>query len=411
MNKEAKRLTQGREGARAQKMKRQVQNLPYIGVLVLLFLVGCGSAGPERRGEPGVQPTPVPTTAAAQRPTYTVARGDVVYEVQFPARVTSANEELLAFTIDGQVKAVYAGRNDRVQAGDVLADLDTAALESALFQAVTEQQIAAARLEAVQNELGSQRRRAEIAVELAQLDVDFARQQAGEAPTAEQSYQIGRLELQLELAELELGRLAETADPGLQADVDAADLLITELEEQISQAQLVAPFDGQILSLNISPGERVEANETVGLIADPDQLEVSATLPANRVEELVQGMAAEMTTPREPGLNYLGLIRELPVSAAGSNSAEGTVHVSFEDPEQAAEFELGDRLTVHILVESHTDALWLPPAAIRDFNGRKFVVVQDGEFQRRTDITLGLVGEERVEIVAGVLEGEVIVGP
>jgi multidrug efflux pump subunit AcrA (membrane-fusion protein) len=54
--------------------------------------------------------------------------------------------------------------------------------------------------------------------------------------------------------------------------------------------------------------------------------------------------------------------------------------------------------------------LWLPPQAIRTFEGRKFVVVQEGDAQRRVDVKIGVEGEDRVEIVEGLNEGQVVVG-
>jgi multidrug efflux pump subunit AcrA (membrane-fusion protein) len=55
--------------------------------------------------------------------------------------------------------------------------------------------------------------------------------------------------------------------------------------------------------------------------------------------------------------------------------------------------------------------LWLPPQAIRRFDGRTFAVVQDGQAQRRVDIELGLEGDDRVEIVSGLTAGEIVVAP
>jgi multidrug efflux pump subunit AcrA (membrane-fusion protein) len=155
----------------------------------------------------------------------------------------------------------------------------------------------------------------------------------------------------------------------------------------------------------------VTAGDAIGLIADPNQLEVSATLTSARFQELVEGMAAAIVFPGPPEGLFPATIRQLPFTGTGANPAEGEVRVSFDNPEDAAGFELGDRVTVRIVVDSHSNVLWLPPAAIRDFNGRKFVVVQDGDFQRRVDIALGLVGAERVEVTAGVVEGEIVVGP
>jgi len=65
---------------------------------------------------------------------------------------------------------------------------------------------------------------------------------------------------------------------------------------------------------------------------------------------------------------------------------------------------------VTVVIERKADVLWLPPAAIRTFGGRKFVVIQDGAAQRRMDVTVGSESEERVEIKSGVEEGQIVVG-
>ena len=57
------------------------------------------------------------------------------------------------------------------------------------------------------------------------------------------------------------------------------------------------------------------------------------------------------------------------------------------------------------------NVIWLPPQAIRNFNGRRFAVVQDGDVQRRVDIKIGIQAEERVEIEEGLQVGQTVVGP
>lgn len=54
--------------------------------------------------------------------------------------------------------------------------------------------------------------------------------------------------------------------------------------------------------------------------------------------------------------------------------------------------------------------LWLPPAAIRTFQGRTFVVIEAANGQRRADVRLGIQSPTRVEILEGVGVDEVIIG-
>ena len=68
---------------------------------------------------------------------------------------------------------------------------------------------------------------------------------------------------------------------------------------------------------------------------------------------------------------------------------------------------------VTVVLESKEDALWLPRQAISQFEGRRFIVVQDGDRQRTVDVTIGIEGVERWEIegvTEELVEGWVVVG-
>jgi hypothetical protein len=84
------------------------------------------------------------------------------------------------------------------------------------------------------------------------------------------------------------------------------------------------------------------------------------------------------------------------------------VHVSVEGQ---ADLTLGELATVSIVLQEKQNVLWLPPAAIRTYQGRNFVVVQleDGS-QKRVDVLLGITTDEQVEITAGLEAGQTVVG-
>ena len=63
-----------------------------------------------------------------------------------------------------------------------------------------------------------------------------------------------------------------------------------------------------------------------------------------------------------------------------------------------------------VVLEARQEILWLPPQAIRTFEGRRFVVLQDEDAQRRVDVKVGIQGEDRVEIEEGLSEGDVVLG-
>ena len=65
---------------------------------------------------------------------------------------------------------------------------------------------------------------------------------------------------------------------------------------------------------------------------------------------------------------------------------------------------------IRIVLEHRDNVLWLPPEAVRSFEGRRFVVVRQGERERRVTVKIGIETEDKLEILEGLKEGDVIVG-
>jgi hypothetical protein len=168
-----------------------------------------------------------------------------------------------------------------------------------------------------------------------------------------------------------------------------------------------------VVSIRLSVARAVEAHQDVIVIVDPSEMEVKADLTGSQASKLSKGMLAVVraTTPR--GEELQGVIRRVPYdsSAASQLQGDGSVRVALESAADGSiPFELGDILHVTVELERRENVLWLPPQALRRFEGRAFVVVQQDGVQRRADIKTGLEADDRVEIVEGLAEGQVVVG-
>src|SRR5690606_2584354 len=151
-------------------------------------------------------------------------------------------------------------------------------------------------------------------------------------------------------------------------------------------------------------------------LANVEDLEVKADLISSQMEGLSEGMPANIFLVSRPGDALSGSIRRLPYPY-GSGGRGTTVEeldkstrVSFDDSALEAGFGLGDLVRVRVELERKDNVLWLPPQALRVFDGRRFAVIQDGDVQRRVDVIVGIQTQERVEIEEGLEEGQVVVG-
>jgi HlyD family secretion protein len=211
-------------------------------------------------------------------------------------------------------------------------------------------------------------------------------------------------ELALQENDLELAQIA----------LSETQFSVTDLEESIADATLVAPFDGKILTISFSEGRAIEAFKPLVLIADMSALEISANLTSAELEGVEEGMPVTAEFVSNPGEPIEGFIRRLPYLAGGSADVEDddqTTRITLDVSLDELGAEVGDLMRITLIIEQKEDVLWLPPQAIRTFEGRRFVVVQEEDYQQRVDVKLGIEGEDRIEILEGLEEGQIVVSP
>lgn len=384
------------------------------GALIAAALAGCAllpAVNTDRATDGVPTPTPIPTAIVPVKPTYTVQRGEVVSQLEFSGRISPVVEEDLFFRTDGRVRTVLARRNDLVTAGQILAELEIDGLERNLETAQLELERAQVRLAQAEEEHAYRLRVAQTNLEMAQLRLQAIQNGAFPDPT-----DLAIQQKVVELAQLELERLADGIDPLTISDVTRAELAVNKLLAEIAEAQIIAPFDGQLLSIGLTPGQAVNAYAIVSTVADISDFEVSAELVSNQMDKLEESMVASIFMTSRPGVILTGAVRQLPYPY-GSGGRGQTVEdmdkstrVSIDQLATDAGFQLGDLVRVTVELERKPDVLWLPPQALRIFDGRRFAVLQDGDVQRRVDVTVGIETPDRVEIESGLEEGQVVVG-
>ena len=197
-------------------------------------------------------------------------------------------------------------------------------------------------------------------------------------------------------------------------DVQKASVGIKVLQDTLNKNQIVSTMEGQVTALQISTGDQVHAYDTVGTVADISKLEVSASITDFSIlNKLEVGMNATMISSSGVGKPITGSIRLLPSNGNNTQASNqnNIIHFSVDSPLADAGFKLDDLVKITVILTKRENVLWVPPQTIRTFSGRQFVVVQAGNVQRRVDVSVGVVGVDRVEILDGLSEGQVVVSP
>jgi len=381
--------------------------------VVALFLAGCAllpAVNTDRSTDGLPTPTPIPTAVVPTKPTYKVQKGEIVSQLEFSGRVSPQKEDDLFFRTDGRVAKVLAKRNDMVKKGQVLAELEIEDLQRNLESSQISLQQAQVHLTQAEEDHSYQADVAQTNLDIANLQLQSMQNGTNPDPT-----QIAIQQKQVHLAQLEVDRLNQGVDPLLKSDVVRATLELSKTEAAIEDAQVIAPYDGQLLSISLTPGQAVTAFGPVASVADISLLEVSADLVSNQMEDLSEGMSAVVFLTSRPGVTIKGKVRQLPYPYGSGGKGQTVEDMDKStrvaiDPGQNTGFDLGDLVRVTVELERKQDILWVPPQAIRLFDGRRFAVLQDGDLQRRVDVTVGIETPDRVEIKTGLEAGQTVVG-
>lgn len=361
-------------------------------------------------------PTPWPTPVVLEKTTYTVKRGTIEDKFQLSGNVAPVDWATVFFRADGDLDAIKAVEGDQVKKGAVLGALKMPSLLEQLNQAKLN-------LEQTQDQLTQNEGKRKFDLERAQLKQQEEELALQKTKQSGDQTAISIQEVQLKLAQLDVQEIQSKVDPTLQRNVTKAQSTLADLQRQVEERNLIAPFDGQVVAIGIGlkdfksslirpkSGDKVTSLTPVLIVAKPTPLEVTIAGDAKRASELKPGQVLTITHPWTRNQPFLAEVFTTPSTAKLGSQTGGPQLVHVKLPAQYPQMAIGDTVDIDVLAAVHKDVLVLPQAAIRRFAGRTFVVVQEGDRQRRADIELGLENSSQAEIKNGLNEGDVVVGP
>ncbi|WP_165774688.1 biotin/lipoyl-binding protein [Candidatus Viridilinea mediisalina] len=200
-------------------------------------------------------------------------------------------------------------------------------------------------------------------------------------------------------------------DPMLSRAASLAQNQIRNLERELESRQLFAPIAGTVTRIDLTRGGTVLADAPVLIIADATKQEIVTDFTTHRTT-LPIGQQVALSFARYPGQQIVGTITGLPTRQRdtfdGQVASQGyTINFSAGD----LDLDVGDRVQVRVDLGRAEGVLWLPPAAIDRSEAQAFVILRDRAGERRVDVVLGLESPERIEILSGLAQGDLVVAP
>jgi HlyD family secretion protein len=345
-----------------------------------------------------------------------VKRGDLVRDIAADGRVIAANSPTLYAVASGVVTLkVVAG--DKVEAGQVLAEIDSPELRSKLAQEQTT--LASLQAEADRTGLDAAVTRASArkAVDQAEIERlaaerDLDRYQraydAGALP------QIDLMKAQDQLKKAEIGLSHARNDAGLQgrgAGLDARNkqllaerqrAVVAEVQRQVDALTLRAPFDGQVGQVQAPQRTNLALNAPVLTVVDLSVFEVEIRVPESFARDLAIGMPATLTSNGAPFPGEISAVSPEVVNG------EVTARIRFSD-KQPPGLRQNQRLSARVMMDTRRNVLMVERGPFVEQSGGRYVYVLEGSSAVRRPVQLGVSSLSTVEVLDGLKPGDKVV--
>ncbi len=326
--------------------------------------------------------------------TVTVERGDVEELVTALGTLEPSDYVDVGAQVSGQLTRLHVAVGDRVEEGQLLAEIDASVQQSKVDAGLAE-------LES----LRAQRDQRKAELELARLQ--FQRQQRlhDARATSEDAFQSARSTLAVTEAQIKV----------LDAQVRQKQAAIAGDQTSLGYARIYAPRTGTVVSIEAREGQTLNANQTTPTlmrIADLSVMTVSTQVSEADVDRLQKGMSVYFNTLGNSKLRYDSALRQvLPTPEVVNNVVLYTAEFDIANTEQR--LMSGMTAQVFFVVQSARDVLNLPVAAVKQ-GGREQWQVQildsRGKVQQQS-VKAGISNRVRIAILEGLAEGDsVIVG-
>lgn len=307
--------------------------------LVLLLVAGLAGTAGYTFVAPGETPV-VYRTATAER-------GPLVIEVSATGTLQPLTQVEVSSELSGVVRSVFVAENQRVSAGDVLAELDTTRIEAQVERAQANVAAAAARV-------------ADAEITLAETEQTHARarQLAGRGMATEQA---------LETASAARDR-ATSAVAIARANLDVAQADLKLQNADLEKSRIMAPIDGIVLTRSVNPGQTVAASMSAPVLfviaENLETMELKAAIDEADIGTVAPGQPARFTVDAFPQRRFTADIRDI---AYASVVTEGVVtyQARLDVDNQELLLRPGMTATVDIVTRAEDDVLTVPAAAFR----------------------------------------------
>jgi membrane fusion protein (multidrug efflux system) len=178
---------------------------------------------------------------------------------------------------------------------------------------------------------------------------------------------------------------------------------VEDAAAQLASLEVVAPVSGTVTSVNVQPGQSVDATTTVAEVIDLDRLALSVKIPSAQAGQLQVGqeMQIALEPPVTASLSFVG---------STVDPTDGTVPAWALLPQDSG-LRPGELVQFKVVTQTQTNCLAAPgESVVTDESGESAVWLVNGDQAVKTNVEVGLREGDWVEITSsGLKSGDRVV--
>lgn len=330
---------------------------------------------------------------ASQWRTALVERGSIERVILATGRLRPAEFVDVGAQVSGQLERLHVREGDRVQRGELLAEIDPTLAEARLAELEASTEDLRARIRAKQADIALARTLAQRAEHLFGLD-------AG----SREDMEVARSTLIVRQAELE----------ALEANLRQIDASLRTARANLEYTRIHAPIDGVVTTVEARVGQTLNASQQAPVvlrIANLDRMRVEAQVSEADVLRLEPGIPARFSPLGRRDLVWESVLETvLPEPDELNDVVFYPAIFEVDNPEGV----LRSRMTVqvHFVIARADETLRIPLSYLVDRTenrGRVWVLAEGQAIQR--EVRLGLNNDTSVAVLEGLAVDERVIDP
>ena len=360
-----------------------------------------------------------------EMPTTVLAKSDLVDSVLASGTVISSNSKEIYSTLPNYtIKEVSIKVGEKVKAGDVLAVLDTASLESDIKQTGLNIRNAEASLQNDASANSSNLKSAENSVKLAKIELENAQRNYDKikelaetgASTSDELRQaestLKKASLSYDNAQISLASSQSKSTSIAKTNIEIQKVTLEKLKNTLSDAKITSPIDGTVTLSNAKSGE--SSAGLLFIVEDTENLIVSTSIGEYDISLIKTGQQVTIKTDSTGDKEFPGTISKIAPAAKrdisgniSSSNVQYDTEVAMKSNDSNIRIGMNVRLT--IILNEKKDVFAIPYDAVTtDDSGSKWVSILDTAIEggrqadtvKKIKVTTGMETDMYIEIQA-----------